>query len=172
MMTRRTALQGAAATAALAGPGRAHAESTQDLLARAAKANTALLNGEIETYAALIHHTDDFTLMSPFGGKPTRGFDPSPEHLATLGRFFKGGKASQEVVQTYESTDLAVLVIIERQRVEVGGLPEQDWPLRVTLVFRRDRGEWCLAHRHADPLVNGITLAQAARLARGDGEPG
>jgi hypothetical protein len=52
-------------------------------------------------------------------------------------------------------------------RAEVGGLPEQDWSLRVTQVFRRDGGSWQLVHRHADPLVKGITVEQAAALARG-----
>jgi len=28
--------------------------------------------------------------------------------------------------------------------------------------------EWRLVHRHADPLVNGISLKQAAALARGE----
>jgi ketosteroid isomerase-like protein len=62
---------------------------------------------------------------------------------------------------------MAVLVTIERQRGEVGGLPEQDWSLRVTQVYRREGSEWLLAHRHADPLVNNIGLEQAAAIARG-----
>lgn len=43
----------------------------------------------------------------------------------------------------------------------------QDWSPRVTLVFRRKGTEWQLVHRHADPLVNGISLEQAAAIARG-----
>jgi ketosteroid isomerase-like protein len=61
---------------------------------------------------------------------------------------------------------MVVLAIIERAHVEVGGLPPQDWSLRVTLVYRREGAEWRLAHRHADPLAKGITLQQAAALAR------
>jgi ketosteroid isomerase-like protein len=72
-----------------------------------------------------------------------------------------------EVVQTYASGDMAVLVVIERQRAVVGGLPEQDWSLRVTLVFRREEAGWQLVHRHADPLVHSISLEQAAAIARG-----
>jgi len=70
-------------------------------------------------------------------------------------------------VATYATDALAVLVTIERVRAEVGGLPEQDWSLRVTQVFRREGDEWRLVHRHADPLVHGISLEQAAALARG-----
>ena len=83
-----------------------------------------------------------------------------------MGRFFRNGTLEQEVVQSYGSADMVVLAIVERARVEVGGLPAQDWSLRVTLVYRRDGGDWRLAHRHADPLVVGIPLEQAAALAR------
>jgi ketosteroid isomerase-like protein len=58
-------------------------------------------------------------------------------------------------------------VVIERQHGEVGGLPDQDWSLRVTLVYRCEGCEWRLVHRHADPLIHGISLEQVAALARG-----
>jgi hypothetical protein len=51
-----------------------------------------------------------------------------------MARFFKSGTLQQEVVATYGSGDLVVLVTVERVRAEVGGLPEQDWSLRVTQV--------------------------------------
>ena len=81
--------------------------------------------------------------------------------------FFQAGKTELEVVQTYASGNMAVLVVIERQRAVVGGLPEQDWSLRVTLVFRHEGTEWQLVHRHADPLVHSISLEQAAAIASG-----
>jgi ketosteroid isomerase-like protein len=105
--------------------------------------------------------------MAPFGGAPRHGFDTSAENLAELERYFTDGESELELVESYASGELAVLVLIERQHGRVGGLPDQDWSLRVTLVFRREGSEWQLVHRHADPLLKGISLEQAAEIARG-----
>lgn len=129
--------------------------------------NAAFMRGDMEAWAAMTSVASDFTLMQPFGGSPSRGFDKSPPRLAELARYFRNGRTSLEVISTYASSSLAVLVMIERQQAEVGGLPEQDWSLRVTEVYRKDGDEWSLAHRHADPLVRKITLDRAAALARG-----
>lgn len=137
-----------------------------DLIQRSAVANAALMRGDVDGYRALITLSDDFTLMSPFGGAPTHGAAMTGERWQAMARFFRNGTLEQEVVQTYASADMVVLAVIERARVEVGGLPAQDWPLRVTLVYRREGSEWLLAHRHADPLVAGVSLDQAAALAR------
>ncbi|MBB4226300.1 YybH family protein [Rhizobium mongolense] len=144
-------------------------EAIAELVRQSAEANTALMRGDIDGYRALNPHTDDYVLMSPFGGTPTHGSQMTDERWESVGRFFRNGTFEQEVVETYGSVDMAVLVIIERCHVEVGGLPSQDWPLRVTLVYCREGVEWRLAHRHADPLVNGVSLEQAAALARGEG---
>jgi ketosteroid isomerase-like protein len=87
--------------------------------------------------------------------------------LENTPEMFRGGEADQELVESYASGDMAVLVTIERQHGEVGGLPDQDWSLRVTWVFRREGPEWQLVHRHADPLVHAITMEHMAALARG-----
>jgi ketosteroid isomerase-like protein len=139
-----------------------------NLIDRSAEANVALVRGDIDTYLRLIKHAQDYTLMAPFGGAPIHGFDSSDEHRSSMKQFFKSGTLHQEVVATYDSGDLVVLVTIERVRAEIDDLPEQDWSLRVTQVFRRDGSEWQLVHRHADPLVNGISVERAASLARGD----
>ena len=69
-----------------------------------------------------------------------------------------------ELVEAYRAADMVVLATIERTHAEVGGLPGQRWSLRVTLVFRKEDDQWKLVHRHADALVPGITLEQAAAL--------
>jgi len=139
-----------------------------DLTRRAARAHEALMRGDLAGYRDSITTADDFTLMAPFGGEPSRG-NPSDERWEQIARFFRHGKnSSLELIQAYGSADVVVLVAIERTHAEVGGLEGQDWSLRVTLVFRREAGRWLLAHRHADPLAAGISLAQSAALARGD----
>jgi ketosteroid isomerase-like protein len=147
--------------------GNAASRAVVDLVRRTERAGAALIRGDIHEYLALIRHAEDYTLMQPFGGTPTRGFDPRPENVAALARFFKGGESTLEVTESYASGDLVVLVFIERQHATVGGLPEQDWSLRVTQVYRRSGAVWELVHRHADPLVHSIGIDRAAALARG-----
>lgn len=145
-----------------------HAGDVAELVERSAAANAALMRGDVEKYRGLIGYSDDFTFMSPFGGEPSRLAAFTEERMKAIGRTFRNGTFEQELVQSYAADGLVVLVLLERQTVEVGGLPAQPWPLRVTLVYRRDSGKWRLAHRHADPLTKGIALEKAAALARGE----
>jgi ketosteroid isomerase-like protein len=139
-----------------------------ELVQRTAEAAAAYIRGDIRHYLSLIRHGGDYTLMPPYGGEPQRGFDVETALEATP-KTFQGGEAELEVVQTIASGELAVIAGIERQYGKVGALPEQDWSLRVTLVFRREGPEWRLVHRHADPLVRAISMEQMAVLARGQG---
>ena len=144
-------------------------EEVARLVERADRANAAFMRGDMNTWHRVAGPiAEDFTLMQPFGGPASHGFDASPERLAAMTRYFAGGNAELEVVQTYASADLVVLVFVERQRGRVGGLAEQDWSLRVTQVYRRRGGTWELVHRHADPLVRNVGLEKTASLARGD----
>jgi ketosteroid isomerase-like protein len=131
------------------------------------EAASAYIGGDIRLYFELMEHADDFTLMDPFGGDTSRECGASKERIAALEEMFRGGECELDVVQTYASGNLAVLVVVERQRGDVGGYPTQDWSLRATLVFRRVDGTWRLVHRHADPLVHPISFDQLSELARG-----
>jgi ketosteroid isomerase-like protein len=149
----------------------AHAAAANDAIAGlikdAGEKNAAFMRGDMDRWSKLTRIASDFTLMQPFGGPASHGFDSSPKRLAELAQYFRNGETELEVAQAIASDGLVVLVMIERQHAEVGGLPDQDWSLRVTEVYRKNGSEWQLAHRHADPLVHRITLGQAAALARG-----
>jgi ketosteroid isomerase-like protein len=142
-----------------------------DLVQRCQDAADALIRGDVRSYLALFVHAEDYTLIPPFGGTPRHGFDATEQAVEQLSRFFADGEAHVDVVESYASGDFVVLVLVERQHGQVGGLPDQDWSLRVTMLFRRDGDDWRLVHRHADPLVREITLDRAAALARGDAPP-
>ena len=79
----------------------------------------------------------------------------------------QGGEAKLELLEAHTWGDTVVLVMIERQHAQVGGMPDQDWSLRVTQIYRREGDDWLVVHRHADPLVHPIKPEQAAALARG-----
>jgi len=138
-----------------------------ELVARTEDATKALMRGDMDRYLALTPHARGYTLHRPFGG-PAASFEERSESLKEAASYFKNGDAKIELTHAHAWGDTIVLVMIERQHGEVGGLPDQDWPLRVTQVFRREEGEWRLVHRHADPLVEPIDLEQAAALARGE----
>jgi ketosteroid isomerase-like protein len=138
-----------------------------DLVANVEEAADALMAGDVDRYLAFIHHAEDYTLLNPAGGPARRGFDDSPESRRAMAQMFQSGSAKLELIETYASGDLVVLVTLERNHGVVGGLPEQDWSLRVTWVFRRTDSGWELAHRHADPLVHPITAEQLSALAHG-----
>jgi len=142
-----------------------------ELIEIMAEAASALIGGDMPRYFELMHHADDFTLMPPTGGDVSRETENNPQRIAEMSRFFKRGECTLEVVESYASGNLAVLVAVEHQRGEVGDSPEQDWSLRVTLVFRREESGWRLAHRHADALVHPITFDHLAELARGEFAP-
>jgi ketosteroid isomerase-like protein len=125
------------------------------------------MQGAVRPYVALVNHAADYTLMPPTGGPTRHGFDSSPASIETMEKIFAGGGDGDfELEQQYASGDLAILVGVERQHGPVGGLPDQDFSLRVTLVFRRADSDWQLLHRHADALVHPISMEQLALLAR------
>jgi len=139
-----------------------------ELVERVQEAAGALIQGDVRRYFALVNEAPDYTLMPPTGGPTRHGPDTSAASIEALEEFFAGaGEADFEIEQSYASGDLAVLVGVERQHGRVGGLPDQDWSLRVTLVFRREGSDWRLVHRHADALVHPIGMDQLSVLARG-----
>jgi ketosteroid isomerase-like protein len=142
-------------------------DEVDDLIQRARDGHEALMRGDLAVYRSCVEQSQDFTLMSPFGGRPGRGTEFSDERWQTIAQFFKDGRnTSFELVHSYRSPNMIVLVAIERAHVQVGSIAAQDWSLRVTLVFRKDSGRWIQVHRHADALAGGISLEQAAATAR------
>jgi ketosteroid isomerase-like protein len=135
-----------------------------ELVGRTEEAASAWMRGDMDRYLALTHHARGFTLMDPSGGSARR-FEDRAAGFKSWESPFANGEARLEHVETHAWGDTAVLVMIERQHGEVGALPDQDWSMRVTHVYRREGSSWMLVHRHADPLVHKIDMQQLSALA-------
>ena len=136
-----------------------------ELVDETREAASAIIRGDMARYVELTHHAHGFTLMAPNGGPATR-HENRAEEVNQHADFFQGGESTLEHVETHAWGDTAVVVMIERQHGQVGGMPDQDCSLRVTHVYRREDSKWLLVHRHADPLVHPIDLESLAAIAR------
>ena len=72
-------------------------DEVAQLVKRAAEKNAAFMRGDMDRWFGLAHIAPDFTLMQPFGGPASHGFDASPERLAELARFFKNGESVRRI---------------------------------------------------------------------------
>lgn len=102
---------------------------------------------------AMYSHADDATLANPFG-YTVRGWAEVSEALSyAASRFRDGDMTGADRVAMYQSTDIATLFEIERWQARVGDSVETaPFELRVSTTWRREDGEWKIAHRHADPI--------------------
>ncbi len=119
-------------------------------LARQLEAEQALINGDPAGRLALTSSHDPVTV---FGAKvPVRqGWSEISEVLRWLAsRWSDATDYRFEVVAADVSGDLAYIVGFEHVANSVVGVPVEPYTLRVTHIFRRENGEWKIAHRHAD----------------------
>jgi hypothetical protein len=125
------------------------------LLAQAVAGQQEWQSGSSQLAAQHMAHTPTFTIFGPFGGPSPAGWSEELARVqAATARQFQGGTTDIELVQSYVSDDLIVLVTIERNQVRFAGQEGlRRWDLRVTQVCQRDGDTWKLVHRHADPLV-------------------
>ena len=111
-------------------------------------AELAIHNGDPEPRLAIWSHDEPVTL---FGAKFSASGWPDVSrvfrHLAE--RFSDCTSYEYEVIAAGVSGDTAYTVGYERTTVSIHGQP-QSYTLRVTHAYRREHGEWKIAHRHGD----------------------
>ena len=108
-------------------------------------AETALHNGDAGPRFAIWSRREPVTVL----GAWTSGSGPED-----VGRIFHQLEASFSYCTSYTHEVIAADVIgdMEHTSTSVNGEP-RDYTLRVTQVYRREGGEWKVAHRHADTLA-------------------
>ena len=113
------------------------------------------LKGNPEPVKSFFSHRDDVTLANPLVGLPVRGWErvaATLEHASS--QFRDGENVGFETVAKYVTPELAYVLLIERDKVKVGGSDDTaPSALRVTMIFRPADGTWKVVHRHADPIT-------------------
>ncbi len=119
-----------------------------------------VVKGNAEPALRLFSHRDDVTLANPLVGLPARGWEQVAATLEHASSQFRDGEnVGFETVAKYVTSELAYVLLIERDKVKVGAMEDlAPSALRVTMIFRPEDGTWKVVHRHADP----ITTAQPA----------
>lgn len=116
--------------------------------ARQRPAELAIHNGDIEPRLAIWSHNDPVTLFgAAFTATGWADVSRVFRHLAE--RFSDCTSYEYEVIAAGVSEDTGYTVGYERTAVSVHGEP-RSYTLRVTHGYRREQGEWKIAHRHGD----------------------
>ena len=127
------------------------------------QADTALHNGDAGPRKALWSQKDPVTVLG--AAKMASGRSVVEQLFEWLATNFSNCESYQcEIIAAGVSSDLGYIVGHERTKASVAGQQPTPYELRVTLVFRREDGEWKEVHRHADPWPG--TLGAQQQLTR------
>jgi ketosteroid isomerase-like protein len=109
--------------------------------------------GDPKPWAEICSHADSVSAFEAWGGSE-KGWTDIGRHYAEKAAPNRGGEIRFETVQQMVTPDVAIVADIVRGTIQLSGSPvDNPFALRVTAVFRKERGEWLLVHRHADPMV-------------------
>jgi ketosteroid isomerase-like protein len=135
------------------------ADDVDELIEQFHLAQGELIKGNPEPVKKLASHRYDVTLANPLG-PPAHGWDEVAAATDRAAAQFRDGEnIGFEVIEKYVTPELAYVLRIERAKAKVGGREDvTSITLRATMIFRPEKGEWKVVHRHADP----ITSAQPA----------
>ena len=128
--------------------------SVEFMVERCHEALGEIVRGNAEPWADLFSKERDVSLGNPFGPFVVGLDDVMAAARGAADRYRDGGLIGFDRIGTYEGSDLACVVEVERFRARVGDAGDMSVvALRVTSVYRAEGGEWKLVHRHADPIT-------------------
>jgi len=113
-------------------------------------AEIALHNGDAAPRLAIWSRRDPVTVLGAW--KSASGQEAVRDLFAQLKATFSDCTSySHEIIAADLIGDMAYTVGYEHTQASVNGEPRK-YTLRATQVYRREDGEWKVAHRHADTL--------------------
>jgi ketosteroid isomerase-like protein len=115
------------------------------------EAELALHNGDAAPRRALWSLDDPVSVLGAW--RTARGQRELDQLFTALGRSFSDCTAYAFELQAYDVVgDMAYTAGLEHTSASVDGQP-RSYTLRATQVYRRESGEWKVAHRHADTVT-------------------
>jgi ketosteroid isomerase-like protein len=118
------------------------------MIPRQVEADTALHNGDAAPRMALWSRRDPVTVLGA-AMSATRWDDTRRTFEWIASTFSNCESFDLDIIAAGASGDLAYTVGYERTKASINGAPKS-YTLRVTHTYRREDGEWRVAHRHAD----------------------
>jgi hypothetical protein len=137
--------------------GAGHARGFERFLRRYEAANTAFVNGDPAPWLSITAENNPVSIFGGFGGLGEAGVAQVHQRylLASTAFLWSGTKVDFEYLVKDVRGALAYTVAIERSNVLYAGRTEpQPQILRVTMLFRFEKGAWRIIHRHADTMVD------------------
>jgi ketosteroid isomerase-like protein len=114
------------------------------------QAELALHNGDPAPRRALWSRTEPVSVLGAW--RNAQGLQEVDELFTALGKTFSDCTSSAFELLAHDVVgDMAFTAGLEHTSVSVDGQP-RSYTLRATQVYRREGGEWRVAHRHADPV--------------------
>lgn len=114
-------------------------------------ADMAMLNGDSGPRKTLWSHKDPVTVLGAL--RTVSGWSEVASLFDWLASKFSNGSSYElDVAAAGACGDLGYIVGFEHSAASVGSDAPAHIALRVTLIFRREDGEWKEVHRHADPM--------------------
>lgn len=128
-------------------------EDFKEFMKRREQAAQAYVVGDPKPLDDLSARENPVTFFSP-GGDYTEGARKVSERYAKdAGVFEKGSETHFEILHMEASGDLAYWVGFQKASARLKGKDEPiPFNLRITEIYRREKGEWKLIQRHADEL--------------------
>lgn len=138
-----------------------------DFMRRREEIARAYVNGDAAPLQAVVTHEDPATFLPP-GGEPQQGADAVARAYSQGAKQFGPGSESHLQVMHAEAGRLAFWSGVQVAQVKTPGKDAvAAVSVRITEVFRLERGDWKLVHRHAD--IPAAAQAQArSGVTRGD----
>jgi ketosteroid isomerase-like protein len=116
------------------------------------EAELALHNGDADPRRTLWSRSEPVSVLGAW--RNAHGHDELDELFTSLARSFSDCTSYRFDLEAYDVVgDMAYTAGLEHTSVSVDGQP-RSYSLRATQVYRREAGEWKVAHRHGDTVAD------------------